>query len=780
MATESRSTLKDWFRRTLKPTQEQFWSVFDSFWHKSDVIPTSIADSSVGSAKLDGSVVQLIDSRVPVVDDEDLKIDANTISLKDRASLGDREGYFIIRQDFDFGNIPASYANAIWEIRYLHDLAAAAVVLPANVTLKFNGGFLENYTSIQGNDTLVETGNQAFDGIGLFTGTWNNEKLTAKSLGLKGDGVTDDTDALQKAIDFCSDKGISLIFENSKIYRLTGGIVINNNNLKKLTIKGNGSTLFLDTPATHLNQLFYGTPRPGSIIDIEGLKIDLNENSNNCFVFRNGFPIDDNSPSIFVNKCEVINGRRVSSNSQYGAGAIFFSGAFNLVSIKNSVFRNFYRNAGAGIPSSIGCHAVSITETGANYPKKIIFEANTIKNVYTLDFEDSPENVDCDGLLIFSKYLQSPLVGTEGEHVSSTIYVAKNSFENCSGRAIKVQATHAIIRDNIIERNAGYGIAGATDINPQLGSGQVLNNKFIYRQYDDNGTIRSPISEMTVISGFFGSVINKGGAFVVKDNEVYSYLTETSGKIGLFCGIQMSSAAVNSERGYFNISGNHVYGECRYFFAGNADDRPEYGNISNNFIEKMELGMFNHNGSHSGSIYTVENNIHKAGILNDYDKKAFIHTEPVRPFNGLMQGSGNHGFSWNRSLNGEAIPRIHGELRPSNSTGLRPNIGASARIESGSIGDDEEQNFGAFGYTAGLGMVMITVAFSDTTQGLYVCGGAKATVVVAKAGHLFQSSTANTNPDVDGKINVWVNTLGELMIKNRLGSSRVFSVFFFA
>ncbi|MFK7030986.1 hypothetical protein [Flavobacterium oreochromis] len=33
------STLKNWFKKGLKPTQEQFWEWMDSYWHKKEKIP---------------------------------------------------------------------------------------------------------------------------------------------------------------------------------------------------------------------------------------------------------------------------------------------------------------------------------------------------------------------------------------------------------------------------------------------------------------------------------------------------------------------------------------------------------------------------------------------------------------------------------------------------------------------------------------------------------------------------------------------------------------------
>lgn len=44
MAKQSLNTLKEWFRRGLKPLQEQFWHWMDSFWHKDEKIPAATID----------------------------------------------------------------------------------------------------------------------------------------------------------------------------------------------------------------------------------------------------------------------------------------------------------------------------------------------------------------------------------------------------------------------------------------------------------------------------------------------------------------------------------------------------------------------------------------------------------------------------------------------------------------------------------------------------------------------------------------------------------------
>ncbi|RQO66845.1 hypothetical protein DBR40_21570 [Pedobacter sp. KBW01] len=41
MAKQTLNAIKNWFKTGLKPTQQQFWDTWDSFWHKDQVIPSS-------------------------------------------------------------------------------------------------------------------------------------------------------------------------------------------------------------------------------------------------------------------------------------------------------------------------------------------------------------------------------------------------------------------------------------------------------------------------------------------------------------------------------------------------------------------------------------------------------------------------------------------------------------------------------------------------------------------------------------------------------------------
>ncbi len=47
MAKQAITTLKNWFKTSLKPTQQQFWDWLDSYWHKDEAIPKDNIDGLV-------------------------------------------------------------------------------------------------------------------------------------------------------------------------------------------------------------------------------------------------------------------------------------------------------------------------------------------------------------------------------------------------------------------------------------------------------------------------------------------------------------------------------------------------------------------------------------------------------------------------------------------------------------------------------------------------------------------------------------------------------------
>lgn len=82
------NTIKNWFKTGLKPTQQQFWDTWDSFWHKEDNIPVANIEG-IDSLLNQKSNKSVVDNHLT-----DANAHANLFSGKeDKSKKGEAEGY---------------------------------------------------------------------------------------------------------------------------------------------------------------------------------------------------------------------------------------------------------------------------------------------------------------------------------------------------------------------------------------------------------------------------------------------------------------------------------------------------------------------------------------------------------------------------------------------------------------------------------------------------------------------------------------------------------------
>lgn len=93
MAKQTLNTIKGWFRTALKPTQQQFWDTWDSFFHKDEKIPISNieqleqrfsekADSELLTQHIADSHAHGLDNKVDKVAGKGLSTEDFTEALK--------------------------------------------------------------------------------------------------------------------------------------------------------------------------------------------------------------------------------------------------------------------------------------------------------------------------------------------------------------------------------------------------------------------------------------------------------------------------------------------------------------------------------------------------------------------------------------------------------------------------------------------------------------------------------------------------------------------------
>lgn len=116
---------------------------------------------------------------------------------------------------------PFSKANSTYRIQHDIDLKGSTIKVPANCTLDFSGGRILNGRIICDGTTLTGQPLLLCDVEGFIT----NQEVYVKWFGAKGDNKSDDTQAIQRAVNSLC--GNTLVFNNSSsYYYVTNTIVL--------------------------------------------------------------------------------------------------------------------------------------------------------------------------------------------------------------------------------------------------------------------------------------------------------------------------------------------------------------------------------------------------------------------------------------------------------------------------------------------------------------------------------------------------------------------------
>ena len=214
-------------------------------------------------------------------DEEDLTVNTdNKISFKNRTSdaeLFTSIGYVFSEKNIidDFNTLVLPAGNTIYEIRYDYDLKGQVLNIPDNVVLKMSGGTISNGT-LNGNNTIIQSvGYYSFKNIS-FTGTFIGA-LTPIMFGAKKDGVTNDYNAFQVALDACPifSDGLSIPLGT---YVIEGDLDISSNT----KIEGNLATI------VYSGDFLFTIPDGGRNVSIRNLH-NISKNGTENFFKADGY-----------------------------------------------------------------------------------------------------------------------------------------------------------------------------------------------------------------------------------------------------------------------------------------------------------------------------------------------------------------------------------------------------------------------------------------------------------------------------------------------------------
>ena len=235
--------------------------------------------------------------------------------------------------------------------------------------------------------------------------------VSIKSFGAIGDGLTDDTNAINTAIN-----------SGKNIY-LDDGIYLVNNTITGTNIKiiGNG-TIKSNSPFNIILDL-----KPDKFVYINGITFDANGKSGVCLNINTSGGYANITNCVFEN---TNNENVVNGNSCYGCG---IWGTCNTAIIHSCYASNIGRTKSK--PRSWASVGIFTHIDGVAFVYN-----NTIDNVWC-----SAEKTDCDGIQIFGSALEN-----------GTVFCCNNKVTRCTGRFIKSQALNNTISNNTLINETGF------------------------------------------------------------------------------------------------------------------------------------------------------------------------------------------------------------------------------------------------------------------------------------------------------------------------------------
>lgn len=483
----------------------------------------------------------------------------------------------------------------------------------------------------------------------------------------------------------------------------------------------------------------------------------------------------DTLPSCYLEGCTLID-FRMATTSLWNNGA-YIAGSFERVEILNNNVRNITRAAGTGTPGTNGTSGITVQHyDSSKFVRNCIHSGNAYSNVTSDDALGSVNNVDLDGFKFFA-----PLPSTSsGQYAQSVLTSMNNTYRNCRGRAIKVQAVGSVSGETVI-RDADYtAYGGSTEINFQLGVGTVTDCTFIYRPYGSPAT--SPIQSALTLVGFFqGSDYSEDtGSAIVSGIQVLSSIGAGVGtNITTVLDARVGAGVATPSKPLVSLSNVSINKNPISWIAQVGYEGTTYGvlRMDNIVAPALTYSAVATNGTDTNFDIVATNIFNIDGLTTPANAKPFV-TDTLGAgvsYGGMISGALCQGFvqTYNVGADQSRAPLLHGAALADEAGAA----GGAASVQSVSLADDASAAFDRRFFTSNRGLFAVSVNYEYTTQGLFATGSNQIYKIAVPAGDAFAVSTSGTNPDTDTKFNMWF-TGGKLNVKNRLGDSVIVTVMF--
>ncbi|WP_339479064.1 hypothetical protein [Pseudomonas sp. RL_5y_Pfl2_73] len=599
-------------------------------------------------------------------------------------------------------------------------------------------------------DLSGATGASGIGAPGGTVGDYLPARVHVRKFGVIGDGVADDSTALENAIL----AGVPIDYGNLNI-RITRALGNQATILGAIDWKSNGARVFMDSAVITESVMYFAVlplyHRIEGVLQIDGgakafAGLYIRNNSTDFYPLGYG--------SLYAADLRVKNIRRADATYFNGDG-ILIRGGFSTVTLVRPVVENVMLAPGAGTTGVVGVSGIVIfgNSDGVGYPRTV----NIIDPIIdTVGSEDPAQQDDMDGIRVFGP---ASVTGGTGA-IDSTFNIVRGVFRNCFGRSIKSQMTNGVVSGSKFIRTAGPASGfGNEEIAFQQGAGFVEDITCLYY----GGNVPN-----TVINGGEGTTERKRPSLKVSGVYVANHSLPAIPQI-----VQTFSPGIST--GLIIVEDIEVQGPVDrvvdYLVNGDLNSLRIASITVDNLTTELVRAKTSGSSSPFGAKVYAENCIN-TGVV----RPLLTHRVAGNAVTTELSEYGCSGFTRNGSAD-TFLPNPGSVMRPYAIAGEGQTVGGSMRPQAISIPAGGTVQLPAHGINGGVCLALIS--FNRTNQSQAVVAISAAGVVSMFIGS--EVTVGSTTEPATGLFRIWSQAGGGGMvnIKNTDSSARVATVFSF-
>ncbi|EJV1367980.1 hypothetical protein RXE43_001783 [Pseudomonas aeruginosa] len=581
-------------------------------------------------------------------------------------------------------------------------------------------------------------------------GDYLPNRIHVRKFGVVGDGVTDDSNALEAAIM----AGVPIDFGNLQI-RITRSIGNQATIPASIDWKASGAKIFMDSTVITESVMYFAVLPLDHLIQgplfIDGASkafcgLYLRNNSTVSYPLGYG--------TMYAEDLRVENIRRANDTYANGDG-ILIRGGFTRVTLIRPTVRNVILAPGAGTPGVVGVSGIVIfgNSDGIGYPRTVSIVDPTIEMVGS---EDPAQVDDMDGIRLFG-----PAAFTGGtQAIDSTFTVTRGTFRDCFGRSIKSQMTSGEVVGTKFIRTTGPSSGfGNEEIAFQQGAGYVENITCLY--YGGN-------VPTVVINGGRGTIERKRPSLKVSGAYIANHSAPAIPQV-----VQTFSPGINT--GIVVIENVEIQGPvdrlAEYLVNGNQNTL----RVSGISVDGLTAELVRIKTSGTSSPFAAK--VYAESCVNTGAVRPLVtHRVAGNSVTAELSEYACSGFTRNGSAD-TFLPNPGSVMRPYAVAGEDQAVGGSMRVQAVSIPAGGVAQIPGHGINGGVCFAIISINRNAASQGSVAISGTGVTALAVGS----DIAVGATTEPASGLFRIWAQASGggTINIRNNDTSARVATLFSF-